>query len=106
MPTATSPSGGGTDILPVKLSSFSYSRFRVRVVEGPDQGREVLSEGAELAIGTDGGNHLVLSDPTVSRHHCLITATPEGFLIRDLGSSNGTILGGYRMGWALLRSHS
>ena len=45
---------------------------------------------------------LVLRDPTVSRHHCVIAATPEGFLLRDLGSTNGTRLAGYRVGSAWL----
>ena len=38
------------------------------------------------------GNDLVLSDQTVSRHHCAIIATADGFLVRDLHSTNGTLL--------------
>ncbi|MCC6558626.1 MAG: sigma 54-interacting transcriptional regulator, partial [Polyangiaceae bacterium] len=52
---------------------------------------------SEVSVGTAPANELVLADPTVSRHHFSITATPEGFLLRDLGSSNGTWIGQTRI---------
>jgi DNA-binding NtrC family response regulator len=33
----------------------------------------------------------------VSRHHCLIASTPQGFLLRDCGGTNGTRLGHFRI---------
>jgi transcriptional regulator with GAF, ATPase, and Fis domain len=57
----------------------------------------VVSDGAELAIGTNSGNQLVLTDGTVSRHHCQITVDEKGFLLRDLGSANGTWIAGFRI---------
>src|SRR5262249_27718353 len=49
-------------------------------------------------IGSHAPNGVVLSDPTVSRHHREITATENGYRAVDLGSSNGTWLGGVRVG--------
>ncbi len=72
-------------------------RFRVEVVSGPNRGQVGAAEGTELSIGTAPGNHLVVTDPTVSRHHAVVTATPNGFQVRDLGSTNGTCLAGYRV---------
>jgi len=38
-----------------------------------------------------------LHDPSVSRHHCVLEVGAEGVLLRDLGSTNGTTLGGSRI---------
>jgi transcriptional regulator with GAF, ATPase, and Fis domain len=67
------------------------------VTAGVDTGKEAISGGDELGIGTAQGNQLLLTDPTVSRHHCTIAVTPKGFLLRDLGSTNGTVLGDSRV---------
>ena len=44
----------------------------------------------------------MLADKKVSATHCEIVATERGVRIRDLGSSNGTHLGEYRIVEALL----
>lgn len=71
--------------------------MRVRVIDGPDRGAVVLDANGEITIGTADGNTLVLGDPTVSRYHVLITATPEGVHLRDVGSTNGVFLGEHRV---------
>jgi DNA-binding NtrC family response regulator len=86
------------------MSEFRYRRFRLRVVDGPDRGKAHVATGAEMTVGTASGNDLVVTDPTVSRHHGLIEATPQGFLLRDLDSTNGCTLAGYKVGWAYLKS--
>jgi transcriptional regulator with GAF, ATPase, and Fis domain len=53
--------------------------------------------GQRLAIGKAPDNDLVLSDDTVSRHHCELLRTPDGILVRDLGSTNGTRVDGTRV---------
>ena len=74
--------------------SVAVGRFRLSVREGQDAGQIVASEDTELTIGAAPKNHLVLHDSTVSRHHCVITVTGRGFLLRDLGSRNGTLVNG------------
>jgi transcriptional regulator with GAF, ATPase, and Fis domain len=69
------------------------NQFEVVVIEGPDAGMRVRSTSDELSIGTNDGNHVKLSDPTVSRHHCVLHADERGLELRDLGSRNGTFLG-------------
>jgi DNA-binding NtrC family response regulator len=85
-PNATEPIGPASD-------TFVFQRFRVAVVVGPDSGKQRIADGPELSIGTSPSSDLVLSDPTVSRHHCAIEARPRGFHLRDLGSTNGTRIG-------------
>ncbi len=82
----------------------SIARFRVHVVHGPDLGFACTSEGEEMTVGTDKSCDLQLSDPSVSRHHCAIAVRPEGIQIRDLDSTNGTLLTGYRISSAYLTS--
>ncbi|HET6610843.1 MAG TPA: sigma 54-interacting transcriptional regulator [Kofleriaceae bacterium] len=81
-------------------------RFRVAVVTGPDAGRTAHSDGAELSIGSAPENKLVIGDPTVSRHHLAIAATAGGFLVRDLGSTNGTRIAGVRIETAYIEPGS
>ena len=87
-PNTTEPIGPASD-------TFAFQRFRVMVVVGPDSGKERVAEGPELSIGTARSSDLVLTDSTVSRHHCAIEAGPRGFHLRDLGSTNGTRLGNH-----------
>jgi DNA-binding NtrC family response regulator len=82
--------------------TVAVRRFRLRVVEGPDAGAEVISENEELTVGTMTGNSLVLTDGTISRHHMVIELTPRGHRLRDVGSLNGTFVGGFRVETAYL----
>jgi DNA-binding NtrC family response regulator len=78
-------------------------RFQLRVAAGPDEGAVAVSASDELSVGTAQGNDLVLTDPTVSRHHCAIASAGGAFALRDLDSTNGTKLGGYRIQLAYLK---
>lgn len=72
------------------------------VVEGPGKGSSIEVEGA-VAIGSRKGSELCLEDATVSREHAEVAATAEGYLLQDLGSTNGTFLNGVRIDRAYLR---
>jgi DNA-binding NtrC family response regulator len=84
----------------------AFRKFSLTVTTGgeKDKGKTAMSTGAELVIGTAEGSHLLLSDPTVSRCHCAVSVTKDGFLLRDLGSKNGTRLQGFRVEAAYLDS--
>lgn len=57
-----------------------------------------------LGIGRDPRNELILSDEQVSRHHAQIRREPEGFVIYDLGSKNGTYVNDQPVTRCLLRN--
>src|SRR5204862_161150 len=61
---------------------------------GDQKGEQRVLDGDLLRIGKNPDNDLVLTDTTVSREHCEITRDPKGYLLRDLGSTNGTLLDG------------
>ncbi len=77
-------------------------RFKVTVVAGRDKGAEARSAEGRCTVGTAEGNTLRLADTTVSRYHAELEATDEGVLVRDLGSTNGVVLGAARLREALL----
>lgn len=72
------------------------------VRNGPDKGARVGID-ASLTIGSQSECGLILGDPTVSRSHAEISRTSEGYLLQDLGSTNGTFLNGVRVDRAYLR---
>ncbi len=74
----------------------------VAVVDGKDRGKEHPFAQGTLTIGKSRGASLQLSDPSVSRLHCELKRTPMGVLFSDLGSKNGSWLGGARVERALL----
>ena len=58
-------------------------------------------------IGTDDDNDLVLDDPFVSSFHCRVLRRDDRWTLIDLASTNGTFVGGLRVGEAELptRAH-
>ncbi|MCE9574863.1 MAG: sigma 54-interacting transcriptional regulator [Deltaproteobacteria bacterium] len=47
-----------------------------------------------LRIGSSVDADVIVEDPTVSRIHCEFEIGPDGLTLRDLGSTNGTYVGG------------
>lgn len=64
---------------------------------------EERSEENLIKIGRLSSVHIRLDDPTVSRVHAHIEATSEGYTIKDMGSSAGTIVNGQSVEKVLLR---
>src|SRR5262245_398039 len=66
------------------------------VVAGTDEGLEVpLDDAAE--IGSDPSCQMVLKDPSVSRRHVSVRRVGGRIVVKDLGSRNGTYLGGAKL---------
>lgn len=61
-------------------------------------------EQSRFTIGRDTGCDVVLPDPTVSRWHAGLRREPGGWLLDDLGSTNGTLVNGWRVrAWVPVR---
>jgi Nif-specific regulatory protein len=52
-----------------------------------------LSE-KEVSIGRDSSNDVWIVDRALSRRHCLLVSQSDQFILRDLGSKNGTLVNG------------
>ncbi|MEO7094782.1 MAG: sigma-54-dependent Fis family transcriptional regulator, partial [Polyangiales bacterium] len=74
----------------------------LEVVAGPDRGLSIKMESPTLTIGKGNDVDVRLTDPAISRRHLEVAATADGLLVRDLGSRNGTWLGGCRIAEATL----
>jgi len=48
-------------------------------------------------IGSGAQCDLVVGSPGVSGRHCRLTSTPDGYILEDLGSTNGTHVNGMRI---------
>jgi transcriptional regulator with GAF, ATPase, and Fis domain len=75
--------------------SRDVGRAVVRVVGGRDAGRTLEIEST-ARVGARPLAELVLDDPKVSGLHCQLGVTGE-LRVRDLGSKNGTFVGGVRV---------
>ncbi|MFM7719012.1 MAG: FhaA domain-containing protein [Actinomycetota bacterium] len=71
-------------------------------VEAGGGTRTVALGGEALTIGRLPDCDVVLDDPAASRHHARVERTSDGFLLEDLGSTNGTLLNGEPVERALL----
>lgn len=83
-------------------SSFSIQKCKLLVVSGPLTGHEFVVNTETFTLGSGKNNDLVIEDATVSRRHCEINLTTDGYAIRDLGSTNGTYVQGVRIQSAFL----
>jgi two-component system, NtrC family, response regulator GlrR len=84
----------------------TYGKTRLTVTDGPDRGLSFETANHPVRIGTASDNDLILTDPTVSRRHCAIVPTSEGFRVSDEGSTNGVLVGRVRIFEAVLSGPS
>lgn len=68
------------------------------VVEiGPSPRRIYTLTEDLITVGRDLSNDIVVQDPEISRWHLQLFRHPDGFTIKDLNSTNGTVLNGVRL---------
>ncbi len=79
---------------------------RLVVTKGETRGAEHVSTADVVRIGKATENDVVLPEETVSRVHCEVARDARGWLLRDLGSTNGTFLDGAEIREAYIRSGS
>jgi pSer/pThr/pTyr-binding forkhead associated (FHA) protein len=104
--TAVDPlldAAGAQDDIAVPMNSVPRDGAVLIVRSGPQAGeRFELGEGVTL-LGRHPDSDIMLDDITVSRRHVAIERTPEGYVVRDEGSLNGTYINHERVDRAVLR---
>jgi len=78
--------------------------MKLIIASGPNRGRMFNLPDGQCTIGRSHTNHLALYDRRVSARHAVIAPTPDGPVIHDLGSSNGTYANGKLVSRAVLNS--
>jgi transcriptional regulator with GAF, ATPase, and Fis domain len=70
----------------------SIGLARLEVVSGPLKGSTFSLKEEELSVGREPSNQISLLDSLVSRRHCVIRKTDDGFVIQDIDSRNSTFV--------------
>src|SRR5205085_7547282 len=65
----------------------------------------LLQQGKHITLGRDKSNDIPLADIVASRKHAEVFPGPDGFYIRDLGSSNGVLVNQAKIDNPYLLSH-
>lgn len=64
---------------------------------GPNPGKIFELNKNEIYIGRDVNNDIVINDAEVSRKHARLLLTAGGYVLEDLGSTNGSFVNGQRL---------
>ena len=90
---ASGDRGQGTaSISPEEAKRHGLAREVVELVL--DERTYPLEGRGPWSIGRSQENDIVVSDPNVSRRHARLLRADNGFVVEDLGSTNGTLLDG------------
>jgi pSer/pThr/pTyr-binding forkhead associated (FHA) protein len=77
---------------------LATSAFRAEVIGGPMDGKKVRVESDWFTVGRGEKNDLSLPhDPMVSTNHARVVREGRRYWLEDLGSRNGTFVGGVRL---------
>ncbi|MDD4239321.1 MAG: DUF3662 and FHA domain-containing protein [Desulfotomaculaceae bacterium] len=74
----------------------------LQVNNGPDQGEVFQLKAASIVLGRHEDCDIVLNDSSVSRRHARLELHRGRYTIVDLGSTNGTMVNGIRIGTKVL----
>ena len=80
--------------LPVAVVGLPVRTLSVKVIGGVDAGLELADATETITVGIAEGNALRLTDPSVSRFHVELSRRGDKVLVKDLGSTNGTLVNG------------
>jgi pSer/pThr/pTyr-binding forkhead associated (FHA) protein len=65
---------------------------------GPNSGVTVQLSAHPVILGRRSDNDVVIDETTVSRRHSLIMESPDGFVLRDFNTTNGTFVNRIKIG--------
>ena len=100
---ADQPNPAPTHAISVEAASLSLQRCSLVEVDGPQPGTVFELTRARSVVGKSPECDIFIPDPTVSRQHAEILEEGGRYLVKDLGSTNGTELDGARVKEAYLR---
>jgi pSer/pThr/pTyr-binding forkhead associated (FHA) protein len=81
-----------TDEVSLALDDLPEGLGMLVVKRGPGAGSRFVLEGDVTSAGRHPDSDIFLDDVTVSRRHAEVARAPGGYVLRDVGSLNGTYL--------------
>ena len=78
---------------------------RLVVERGPEPGLTFELISSSQTIGRSATNGVVVNDAEISRRHAQIMPQGEGYVVEDLGSTNGTFVNGIRLNQPMSLKH-
>jgi diguanylate cyclase (GGDEF)-like protein len=79
-------------------AAIIHDRATLTVITGLNAGQVFALDAFEHVIGRGTEADLWLEDPAISRKHARIARRPDGrFMVEDMGSTNGTFVGGRKV---------
>jgi hypothetical protein len=84
------------------LAALPLGSALLVVRRGPNAGSRFLLDADVTTVGRSPDSDIFLDDVTVSRRHAEFVRTAQGFLVRDVGSLNGTYVDRNRIEESLL----
>ena len=89
------PQGEGKGTASISAEEAKRHGLAREVVELVLEDKTYPLEGrGPWSVGRSAENNIVISNPNVSRRHARLSRSENGFVVEDLGSTNGTLLDG------------
>jgi len=88
---------GDDDNAVVHAGEIAPGEVMLVVRQGPEIGTRFSLDGDQVTVGRVPGNDIQLDDVTVSRQHAVLVRQGAAWLVRDLGSLNGTYVNSERV---------
>lgn len=103
---STKDLGSTTEILrnnELSKEVISLRKCVLTIIEGPGRKKKYdLGKKAQTTVGKKDDNDFVIDDSAVSREHMQVEATADSYLLKDMGSTNGTFINGIKVKEAFL----
>jgi len=77
---------------------MGYKNYRLTVIKGFNKGDVFPLDADEVIIGRGEESGIVLNIAEISRAHAVLNKAEEGYMIKDLGSTNGTFVDKKKVG--------
>jgi pSer/pThr/pTyr-binding forkhead associated (FHA) protein len=102
-PTAPPPSAKKSSDEPARTRvRNTLPKFMLRGVSGPTFGKTFALTGT-MVIGRQNDSDIPVAAEEISRHHARLQVTPEGVLVEDMSSANGTFINDKRVQSGMLK---
>jgi pSer/pThr/pTyr-binding forkhead associated (FHA) protein len=76
---------------------MAQESFQLVMRKGPTPGNKYLLNKPEIIIGRESNNDIIINEVEVSRKHARLLRKAGGYVVEDMGSTNGTFVNGQRL---------